>query len=158
MCPQEHFAYYKRPFQHVLCYKKDWATLPHFIYRYCYLSITNYLAIRLPVTDNFSACRNYLGENHLSFPSAPRCVRHSYLSKGLRLIPLLVGHQTPDEMWTRKSPSLSFLKIWGCEAFVKRLMSDKLAFFQTLDWKIVNTTLLFVEFLPWVGEYITFFF
>lgn len=31
------------------------------------------------------------------------------------------------------------------------------AFFQTLDWKIVNTALLFVEFLPWVGEYITFF-
>ena len=30
-------------------------------------------------------------------------------------------------MWTGKSPSLSFLKIWGCEAFVKRLQSDKLA-------------------------------
>ena len=34
--------------------------------------------------------------------------------------------KTPDEMWTGKTPSLSFLKIWGCEAFVKRLMSDKL--------------------------------
>ena len=34
--------------------------------------------------------------------------------------------KTPHEMWTRKSPGLSFLKIWGCEAFVKRLMSDKL--------------------------------
>jgi hypothetical protein len=31
----------------------------------------------------FSACREYLAENHLSFPSAPRWVRHSYLSKGL---------------------------------------------------------------------------
>ena len=29
-------------------------------------------------------------------------------------------------MWTGKKPSLSFLKIWGCEAFVKRLQSDKL--------------------------------
>ena len=29
-------------------------------------------------------------------------------------------------MWTGKSPSLSFLKIWGCEAFVKRFMSDRL--------------------------------
>ena len=29
-------------------------------------------------------------------------------------------------MWTGKTPSLYFLKIWGCEAFVKRLMSDKL--------------------------------
>ena len=29
-------------------------------------------------------------------------------------------------MWTGKNPSLSFLKIWGCDAFVKRLQSDKL--------------------------------
>jgi hypothetical protein len=29
-------------------------------------------------------------------------------------------------MWSGKSPKLSFLKIWGCEAFVKRLMSDML--------------------------------
>ena len=35
--------------------------------------------------------------------------------------------KTPYEMRTGKSPSLSFLKIWGCEAFVKRLESDKFA-------------------------------
>src|SRR3990170_7199866 len=59
---------------------------------YCYfLLVTNYLATKLPVTDNFSACRNYLAENHLSFSSAPRWVRHSYLSKGLRLIPYTCG-------------------------------------------------------------------
>jgi hypothetical protein len=29
--------------------------------------------------------------------------------------------KTPYEIWTRKTPSLSFLKIWGCEVFVKRL-------------------------------------
>jgi hypothetical protein len=34
--------------------------------------------------------------------------------------------KTPYEIWTRKTPSLSFLKIWGCEVFVKRLQSDKL--------------------------------
>jgi hypothetical protein len=34
--------------------------------------------------------------------------------------------KTPYEIWIGKSPSLSFLKIWGCEAFVKRLQSDKL--------------------------------
>ena len=34
--------------------------------------------------------------------------------------------KTPYEIWTGKSHSLSFLKIWGCEAFVKRLQSDKL--------------------------------
>jgi hypothetical protein len=30
------------------------------------------------------------------------------------------------EIWTRKHPGLSFHKIWGCEAYVKRLISDKL--------------------------------
>ena len=34
--------------------------------------------------------------------------------------------KTPYEMWTGKCPSLSFLKIWGCEVYVKRLISDKL--------------------------------
>ena len=34
--------------------------------------------------------------------------------------------KTPYEIWTEKRPGLSFLKVWGCEAYVKRLMSDKL--------------------------------
>jgi hypothetical protein len=34
--------------------------------------------------------------------------------------------RTPYEIWTGKHPRLSFLKIWGCEAYVKHLMSDKL--------------------------------
>ena len=29
MCPREHFAYYKRLFRLVLCYRKDWVTLLH---------------------------------------------------------------------------------------------------------------------------------
>jgi hypothetical protein len=38
MCPQERFAYYKRMFRLVLCYKKDWATLLHFVtIATCYL-------------------------------------------------------------------------------------------------------------------------
>src|SRR3990170_5099973 len=62
------------------------------LFYYCYLSlVTNYLAITLLVTDNFSTCRKYLAENRLSFPSAPRWVRHSYLSKGLQLIPYTCG-------------------------------------------------------------------
>ena len=43
-----------------------------------------YLITKLSITYNFSACREYLTENCLSFPSAPRWVRHSYLSKGVR--------------------------------------------------------------------------
>ena len=88
MCPQEHFALNKSLSRLVLCYKKDWATL--FTFVPCYpLRIT--LSQKLSVTDNFSACRENLTDNHLSFPSAPRWVRHSYLSKGLRLIPYTCG-------------------------------------------------------------------
>ena len=43
-----------------------------FFYYYRYLLVTNYLAIKLLVTYNFSACREYLVENHLLFPAAPR--------------------------------------------------------------------------------------
>ena len=35
--------------------------------------------------------------------------------------------KTPYEIWNGKPPSFSFLKIWGCEAYVKRQISDKLA-------------------------------
>src|ERR671919_223104 len=93
MCPREHFYYYKSLFRLVICYKKDWATLLHFIY-FCYLLlVTNYLITKLSVTTYFSTCREYLAENRLSFPSAPRWVRHSYLSKDYDRFPILVGHQ-----------------------------------------------------------------
>ena len=83
MCPRERFALYKSFYRLVLCYKKDWSTLLHLVYFYYLLPVTNYLITKLYVTDNFSACREYLAENHLSFPSAPRWVQHSYLSKRL---------------------------------------------------------------------------
>ena len=84
MCPQERFSLYKNLSRLVLCYKKDRATLLHLIYFFYLLLVTKYFITKLSVTDNFSACREYLTENRLSFPSAPRWVRHSYLSKGLR--------------------------------------------------------------------------
>ena len=84
MCHRERFSHYKNLSRLVLCYKKDWATVLHLIYFYCLLPDTNYLITKLSVTDNFGACRENLTENRLSFPSAPRWVRHSYLSKGLR--------------------------------------------------------------------------
>ena len=91
MCPREQFALYKSNFRPILCYKKDLATLLH-TYYYCYLLLAkNYLITQLYITANFSACREYLAENHLSDPSPPRWVRHSYLSKGLRLIPYTCG-------------------------------------------------------------------
>ena len=72
MCPRERFPSYKELSRLVLCYKKDWATLLHLSYFIYLLPVTIYLIIKLSVTDNFSACREYLAENHLSFPSAPR--------------------------------------------------------------------------------------
>ena len=32
----------------------------------------------------------------------------------------------PYELWFDKKPKLSFLKVWGCDAYVKRLQKDKL--------------------------------
>ena len=91
MCPRERFSYYKSFSRLVLCYKKDWATLLHFIY-FCYLLlVTNYPITKIFVTTFFSTCRKYLAGNRLSFPSDPRWVRHSYLSKGLRQIPYTCG-------------------------------------------------------------------
>ena len=45
----------------------------------------------------------------------------------LNRAPSKAVEKTPYELWTGKVPKLSFLKIWGCETYVKRLLSDKLA-------------------------------
>ena len=67
MYPQEQIAYYKRLLRPILCYQKYWATLLHFCYHYYLLLVTNYLAIKLLVTDNFSACRKYLPKTAYHF-------------------------------------------------------------------------------------------
>ena len=33
---------------------------------------------------------------------------------------------TPYEIWNGKKPNISFLEIWGCDAYVRRLQSNKL--------------------------------
>ena len=33
---------------------------------------------------------------------------------------------TPYELWFGEKPKLSFLKVWGCDAYVKKLQPDKL--------------------------------
>ena len=33
---------------------------------------------------------------------------------------------TPYELWFGKKPKLSFLKVWGCDSYVKKLKPDKL--------------------------------
>ena len=32
---------------------------------------------------------------------------------------------TPYELWFGKKPKLLFLKVWGCDAYVKKLQPDK---------------------------------
>ncbi|KAK8662746.1 hypothetical protein V6N13_024637 [Hibiscus sabdariffa] len=44
----------------------------------------------------------------------------------LNLVPSKSVQKTPHEMRTGKRPSMSFMKIWGCKAFVKHQMSTKL--------------------------------
>ena len=41
--------------------------------------------------------------------------------------PCEVVEKTPYEMWIANIPKLYFLRIWGCEAYLKRLLSDKLS-------------------------------
>nr|GEX45636.1 hypothetical protein [Tanacetum cinerariifolium] len=44
----------------------------------------------------------------------------------LSMVPTKKVDKTPYELWYGKVPNLSYLKVWGCEAFVKRDMPDKL--------------------------------
>ncbi|KAI3680369.1 hypothetical protein L2E82_50354 [Cichorium intybus] len=45
----------------------------------------------------------------------------------LNLVPTKKVAKTPHEMWTGKVPSLAHIKVWGCEAFVRRETHDKIA-------------------------------
>ncbi|KAK8701846.1 hypothetical protein V6N13_020224 [Hibiscus sabdariffa] len=44
----------------------------------------------------------------------------------LNRVPSKSVQKMPYEIWTGKRPSMSFMKIWGCKAYVKHQMSTKL--------------------------------
>nr|GFB42685.1 retrovirus-related Pol polyprotein from transposon TNT 1-94 [Tanacetum cinerariifolium] len=44
----------------------------------------------------------------------------------LNMVPTKKVDKTPYEIWHGKAPNLSYLKIWGCEAYVKRDSANKL--------------------------------
>jgi hypothetical protein len=44
----------------------------------------------------------------------------------LNRVPSKSVETTPYELWNDKKPKLSFLRVWGCEAYVKKLEPDKL--------------------------------
>ena len=53
------------------------------------------------------------------------CIRDSciHVKKGHHLNPF---ETTPYELWFGKKPKLSFLKVWGCDAYKKKFHHDKL--------------------------------
>lgn len=42
----------------------------------------------------------------------------------LNKCPTKSAEKTPHELWFGKAPKLGFLRIWGCEAYVKKLTRD----------------------------------
>nr|GFC76458.1 retrotransposon protein, putative, Ty1-copia subclass [Tanacetum cinerariifolium] len=44
----------------------------------------------------------------------------------LNMVPTKKVNKTPYEIWHGKAPNLSYLKVWGCESYVKRNSADKL--------------------------------
>ena len=76
MCPRERFPLYKSLSRLVLCYKKDWATLLHFIY-FCYLLLVT----------------NYLITNYL-LPIISVLAKNTLLKTTCHLLLLLVGFDT----------------------------------------------------------------
>ena len=44
----------------------------------------------------------------------------------LNKVPSKSVHKTPYEIWTGSRPSLNYIKIWGCPAYVKLVNTDKL--------------------------------
>ena len=44
----------------------------------------------------------------------------------LNRAPSKSAETTPYELWFGKKPKLSFLKVWGCDAYVKKFHPDKL--------------------------------
>ncbi|KAJ9546872.1 hypothetical protein OSB04_019415 [Centaurea solstitialis] len=69
--------------------------------------------------------------------------------------------KTPYELWKGKKPKMSFLKIWGCEVYVKRPTSEKLKpksdnvfswGIPSPPWDITSTTLTRTKFLWLKGK------
>ena len=106
MCPRERFTSYKSLFKLVLCYKKDWATLLHFIY-FCYLLLVTII----------------LSQNYL-LPIISVLAENTLLKTTYHFLLLLVGFDTltyrkdtidPLYLWVIKT--LFLRRCWG----VKRL-------------------------------------
>ncbi|GJR53605.1 retrotransposon protein, putative, ty1-copia subclass [Tanacetum coccineum] len=52
--------------------------------------------------------------------------RNQSAKRILNMVPTKKADKTPYELWYEKVPNLSYLKVWGCEALVKRDTPNKL--------------------------------
>ncbi|XP_052487985.1 uncharacterized mitochondrial protein AtMg00710-like [Gossypium raimondii] len=64
--------------------------------------------------------------SHVNLPTFFQGLALETTTFTLNHVPSKSVQKTPYEMWTGKCPSMSFMKIWGCEAYVKCQMSTKL--------------------------------
>ncbi|GJV80519.1 hypothetical protein Tco_1516389 [Tanacetum coccineum] len=90
-------------------------------------------ALSLYVGDGHRVAVEAIGTYHLELPSGLVIVLNNYklLYKSLRDMPLETAapffnmvptkkvDKTPYEIWHGQAPKLSYLRVWGCEAFVK---------------------------------------
>ncbi|GKC24090.1 retrotransposon protein, putative, ty1-copia subclass [Tanacetum coccineum] len=60
-----------------------------------------------------------------SFDQCVSCLSES-ATRILNMVPTKKVDKTPYELWYGKVPNLSYLKVWGCEALMKRDTTDKL--------------------------------
>ncbi|GJT65900.1 retrotransposon protein, putative, ty1-copia subclass [Tanacetum coccineum] len=73
--------------------------------------------IILQLTPLYTPQHNGVSEKRNSLESAARI---------LNMVPTKKVDKTPYELWYEKVPKLSYLKVWGCEALVKRDTPEKL--------------------------------
>src|SRR3954464_3425352 len=93
MCPRERFSLYKSLSRLVLCYKKDWATLLHFIYTCYLLLVTNYLITKLSVPIISVLAENTLLKTAYHFLQLLVGFDTLTYRKDYDRSPILVGHQ-----------------------------------------------------------------
>ncbi|KAJ9552489.1 hypothetical protein OSB04_016534 [Centaurea solstitialis] len=56
----------------------------------------------------------------------PRTPQHNGVAERRNRTLLDMVSKTPSEIWSGEVPSLAYLKVWGCEAYVRREAQDKL--------------------------------
>ena len=88
------------------------------------------------MTENVTYCDKHVSSRKCFFCSAMMCLTSLTLSFWgyaleraaftLNRAPSKSFETTLYELWFGKKPKLSFLKVWGCDTYVKRLQPDKL--------------------------------